>query len=83
MKTGGIMELTFNNEFCNLIPPHEYETLEGIKPYKHHDQLIINEIMEEEARALLVDAKLFTREAAAILTKGSRKFINKLIEQQK
>ncbi len=44
-------------------------------------KLIINEIIEAEARASLVDAKLFTREAAAILTKGSRKFINKLIEQ--
>ena len=77
------MELTFNNEFYNLIPPHEYETLEGIKPYKHHDQLIINQIIEAEARASLVDAKLFTREAATKFKKGSREFINKLIEEQK
>ena len=74
------MELTFNNEFYNLIPPHEYETLEGIKPYKHHDQLIINQIIEAEARASLVDAKLFTREAVAMLAKESKKFINKLEE---
>jgi len=72
------MELTINNEFYNLIPPHEYETLEGIKPYKHHDQLIINQIIEAEAMASLVDAKLFTREAVAILTKGSNSFINQL-----
>lgn len=45
--------------------------------------LTINEIIEVEATASLVDAKLFTREAAAILTKGSKKFMNKLIEQQK
>ena len=77
------MELTFNNEFYNLIPPHEYETLEGIKPYKHHDQLIINQIIEAEAMASLVDAKLFTREAATKFKKGSREFINKLIEEQK
>jgi len=72
------MELIFNNEFYNLIPPHEYETLEGIKPYKHHDQLIINQIIEAETRVSLVDTMLFTREAAAILKKGSKKFINQL-----
>ena len=43
-------------------------------------KLIINEIIEAEARASLVDAMLFTREAAAILKKGSEKFINQLIE---
>ena len=76
------MELTFNNEFYNLITPHKYETLEGTKPYKHHDQLIINEIIEAEAMASLVDAMLFTKEAAATLKKGSKKFINQLIEQK-
>ena len=40
--------------------------------------LTINQIIEAEARASLVDAKLFTREAVVILTKGSRKFINKI-----
>mgnify|MGYP006278949663 CR=1 FL=1 len=77
------MELIFNNEFYNLIPPHEYETLEGIKSYKHHDQLIINQIIEAETRVSLVDTKLFTREAATKFKKGSREFINKLIEEQK
>ena len=77
------MELTFNNEFYNLIPPHKYETLEGIKPYKNHDQLIINQIIEAETRVSLVDTMLFTREAATKFKKGSREFINKLIEQQK
>ena len=72
------MELTFNNEFYNLIPPHEYETLEGIKPYKHHDQLIINQIIEAETRVSLVDTMLFTREAATKFKKGSKKFINKI-----
>jgi len=43
-------------------------------------KLIINEIIEAEAMASLVDAMLFTREAAAILKKGSEKFINQLIE---
>jgi hypothetical protein len=43
--------------------------------------LTIHAILEAEATASLVDAKLFTPEAAVILTKGSRKFINKLIEQ--
>lgn len=75
------MELTFNNEFYNLIKPHEYETLEGIKPYKHHDHLIIKEIIEAEAMASLVDAMLFTREAATTLKKGSENFINQLMEQ--
>ena len=46
-------------------------------------KLTINEIIEAEARASLIDAMVFTREAAAILTKGSKKFMNKLIEQQK
>ena len=46
-------------------------------------KLTINEIIEAEARASLVDAKLFTREAATKFKKGSREFINKLIEQQK
>jgi hypothetical protein len=46
-------------------------------------KLTINEIIEAEARASLIDAMVFTREAAAILTKGSKKFTNKLIEQQK
>ncbi len=43
----------------------------------------INEIIKAEARASLVDVKVFTVEAAAILKKGSKKFMNKLIEQQK
>ena len=46
-------------------------------------KLTINEIIEAEARASLVDTMLFTREAVAVLTRGSKKFINKLIEQQK
>jgi hypothetical protein len=46
-------------------------------------KLIINEIIEAEARASLVDRMLFTREAATKFKKGSRKFINKLIEQEK
>jgi hypothetical protein len=46
-------------------------------------KLTINEIIKAEARASLIDAMVFTREAAAILTKGSKKFMNKLIEQQK
>jgi len=46
-------------------------------------KLTINEIIEAEARASLVDTMLFTREAATKFKKGSRKFINKLIEQQK
>jgi hypothetical protein len=46
-------------------------------------KLIINEIIKAEARASLIDAMVFTREAAAILMKGSEKFMNKLIEQQK
>jgi hypothetical protein len=46
-------------------------------------KLTINEIIEAEARASLVDAKLFTREAATKFKKGSREFINKLIEEQK
>jgi hypothetical protein len=46
-------------------------------------KLTINEIIEAEAMASLVDAKLFTREAATKFKKGSREFINKLIEQQK
>ena len=46
-------------------------------------KLTIKEIIEAEARASLIDAMVFTREAAAILTKGSKKFMNKLIEQQK
>jgi hypothetical protein len=41
-------------------------------------KLTINEIIEAEARASLIDAMVFTREAAAILTKGSKKFINQL-----
>lgn len=41
-------------------------------------KLTINEIIEAEARASLVDAKIFTREAAVILKKGSKKFINQL-----
>ena len=45
-------------------------------------KLTINEIIEAEARASLVDAMVFTREAAAILMKGSEKFINQLIEKQ-
>ena len=45
--------------------------------------LTINQIIEAEARASLVDAKLFTREAATKFKKGSREFINKLIEEQK
>ena len=44
-------------------------------------KLIINEIIEAETRASLVDAMLFTKEAAAILKKGSENFINQLIEQ--
>lgn len=44
-------------------------------------KLIINEIIEAEATASLVDAMLFTKEAAAILKKGSENFINQLIEQ--
>jgi len=46
-------------------------------------KLTINEIIEAEARASLVDTMLFTREAVAVLTRGSKKFINKLIEEQK
>ena len=46
-------------------------------------KLIIKEIIEAEAMASLIDAMVFTPEAAAILTKGSKKFMNKLIEQQK
>ena len=46
-------------------------------------KLIINQIIEAEAMASLVDAKLFTREAATKFKKGSREFINKLIEEQK
>ena len=46
-------------------------------------KLIINEIIEAEARASLVDTMLFTREAATKFKKGSREFINKLIEEQK
>jgi len=46
-------------------------------------KLTINEIIEAEARASLVDTMLFTREAATKFKKGSREFINKLIEQQK
>ena len=42
---------------------------------------IIKEIIEADARASLVDAMLFTKEAAAILKKGSENFINQLIEQ--
>ena len=45
-------------------------------------KLIINEIIKAEARASLIDAMVFTREAAAILMKGSEKFINQLIEKQ-
>ena len=45
-------------------------------------KLIINEIIEAEAMASLVDAMLFTKEAAATLKKGSKKFINQLIEQK-
>lgn len=41
-------------------------------------KLTINEIIKAEARASLIDAMVFTREAAAILTKGSKKFINQL-----
>lgn len=41
-------------------------------------KLTINEIIEAEARASLVDVKVFTVEAAAILKKGSKKFINQL-----
>ena len=46
-------------------------------------KLTINEIIEAEARASLVDTMLFTREAATKFKKGSREFINKLIEEQK
>ena len=42
----------------------------------------INEIIKAEARASLIDAMVFTREAAAILKKGSNNFINQLIEKQ-
>ncbi len=45
-------------------------------------KLIINEIIEAEAMASLVDAMLFTKEAAAILKKSSENFINQLIEQK-
>lgn len=44
-------------------------------------KLIINEIIEAEAMSSLVDAMLFTKEAAATLKKGSENFINQLIEQ--
>jgi len=44
-------------------------------------KLIINEIIEAEARASLVDAMIFTRKAADTLKKGSENFINQLIEQ--
>lgn len=40
--------------------------------------LTIHAILEAEARAFLVDAMLFTREAAAILKKASNNFINQL-----
>jgi len=46
-------------------------------------KLIIKEIIEAEAMASLLDAMVFTREAATTLKKGSKKFMNKLIEQQK
>ena len=45
-------------------------------------KLTIKEIIEAEARASLIDAMVFTREAAAILKKGSNNFINQLIEKQ-
>ena len=41
-------------------------------------KLTINEIIEAEVRASLIDAMVFTVEAAAILKKGSKKFINQL-----
>ena len=41
-------------------------------------KLTINEIIEAEATASLIDAMVFTREAAAILKKGSKNFINQL-----
>ena len=44
-------------------------------------KLIINEIIETEVRASLVDAMVFTREASAKFKKGSENFINQLIEQ--
>jgi hypothetical protein len=44
-------------------------------------KLIINEIIEADARASLVDAMLFTKEASAKFKKGSENFINQLIEQ--
>ena len=53
---------------------------EKIISNNNQDRFIINKIIEAEARASLVDVKIFTREAAAILKKGSKKFINKLIE---
>lgn len=45
-------------------------------------KLIINEIIEAEAMASLVDAMLFTKEASAKFKKGSENFINQLIEQK-
>lgn len=44
-------------------------------------KLIINEIIEAEARASLIDAMVFTPEAATTLKKGSENFINQLIEE--
>ncbi len=41
-------------------------------------KLTINEIIKAEASASLIDAMVFTGEAAAILTKGSNSFINQL-----
>ena len=46
-------------------------------------KLIINEIIEAEARASLLGAMVFTREAATTLKKGSENFINQLIEKKK
>ncbi len=43
--------------------------------------LIIKEIIEVEAMASLLDAMVFTREAATKLKKGSENFINQLIEE--
>jgi len=54
-----------------------YETVRKTKPSK----LIINEIIEAEARASLIDAMVFTPEAATTLKKGSENFINQLIEE--